>query len=95
MKNPFITVLTHILLLVDDFYLLMIYLESTMFFLPKNTKYHKSRFVFHGVKLFRLRDKKTRFCSFAMVEGLLKSGVKTIETKRSEHGCSVTLMSVA
>ena len=70
MKTPFITVLTHILLLVDDIYLL-IYLECTMFFLPKNTKYHEGRFVFHGVKLFRLSDKKTRFCSFAMVEGPL------------------------
>ena len=53
----------------------MIYLESTMFFLSKNTKYRKGRFVFHGVKSFRLRDKKTRFCSFAMVEGPPKQHV--------------------
>ena len=46
-----------------------------MFFLPKDTKYHKGRFVFHGVKLFRLRDKKTRFCSLAMVEGPLKAAL--------------------
>ena len=64
------------LLLIDDFYLLMICLESTMFFLPENTKYHKGRFVFHGVKLIIMRLTKTQFCSFAMVEGPVKEARK-------------------
>ena len=71
-KTPFVTVLTRILLLVGDFYLLTVCLESAMFFLPENTKYHKGGFVFHGVKLFIMRLTKTRFCSFAMVEGPVK-----------------------